>query len=130
MNCKRITKHYRKLISSPFNLGITSNGFKSGIIYTLYSDRFNLLEMGFAKNSKALENKIMRSEFILLDKENGNKRELNLLIDTLDEFGINSKDNLHFEYSNILIRHLSTLGWPVGKSLFKQRRIKKELSCA
>jgi len=25
------------------------------------------------------------------------------------------------------MKHLSTLGWPVGRSLYKQRKIKKEL---
>jgi hypothetical protein len=25
------------------------------------------------------------------------------------------------------MRHLSILGWPIGKSLYKQRKIKKEL---
>jgi len=28
------------------------------------------------------------------------------------------------------MKHLSTLGWPVGRSLFKQRKIKKELVSA
>jgi len=27
------------------------------------------------------------------------------------------------------MKHLSTLGWPVGRSLYKQRKIKKELVC-
>jgi len=28
------------------------------------------------------------------------------------------------------MRHLYTLGWPIGRSLYKQRKIKKELLCA
>ena len=60
----------------------------------------------------------------------GSKRDLFLLATTLKELGINCSDNLYFKYSSSLIRHLSTLGWPVGRSLYKQRKIKKELVCA
>jgi len=28
------------------------------------------------------------------------------------------------------LKHLSTLGWPIGRSLYKQRKIKKEFVCA
>lgn len=130
MNSKRIKKEYRKLISSPFNLGTDTNRFESGIIYTLYSDKFNLLKVGFAKNNKVLENKLPRKDFIILDKKIGNKRELNLLINTFNELGVKFSENLNFKYSNTIIRRLSILGWPIGRSLYKQRNIKKELSCA
>ena len=103
---------------------------KFGILYTLYSDRFNLIEVGFAENDKILKNKLLRSDLILLDKKKGKKQDLNLLIKTLNELDINFSSKLNFRYSNILIRHLSTLGWPVGRSIYKQRRIKKELSFA
>ena len=127
MNSKRIKKEYRKL---PFYLGTDTDRFDSGIIYTLYSDKFNLLKVGFAKNNKVLENKLTRKDFILLDKKIGNKKELNLLINTLNELGVKFSDNLNFKYSNTIIRLLSILGWPIGRSLHKQRNIKKELSCA
>ena len=130
MNCKKINKEYRKLISSTFDLDTAPPGFESGIIYTLYSDKFNFLVVGFAENKIVLDNKMLKNELILLDKKKGKKRELNLLIKTLNELGIKYSDNLNFKFSNKLIRHLSTLGWPVGKSLYKQRIIKKELSCA
>ena len=130
MNCKRIKKEYRKLISSPFYLGTDTNRFDNGIIYTLYSDKFNLLKVGFAKNNKVLENKLTRKDFIILDKKRGNKKELYLLINTLNELGVKFSDNLNFKYSNTIIRRLSILGWPIGRSLYKQRNIKKELSCA
>jgi len=130
MNFKRIKKDYRQLISSHFDVSNDKNRFESGIIYTLYSDRLNLLKVGFAPNSRFLENKILRNEFILLDKKKGKKIELNLLINTLNEFGITFSGNLNFKYSTILMRHLSILGWPIGRSLYKYRKIKKELSCA
>ncbi len=60
----------------------------------------------------------------------GNKKNLFLLILTLKELGIKYSDNLYFKYSDSLMRHLSTLGWPVGRSLYKQRKIKKEIVCA
>ena len=116
------------MISSSLNLAPQISKF--GIVYTLYSDRFNSIEVGFAENDKILKNKLLQSNLILLDKKKGKKQDLNLLIKTLNELDINFSSKLNFRYSNILIRHLSTLGWPVGRSIYKQRRIKKELSFA
>ena len=125
---KDINKSYRRLISSSLNLAPQKSKF--GIVYTLYSDRFNSIEVGFAENDKILRNKLLQCDLILLDKKKGKKQDLNLLIKTLNELDINFSSKLNFRYSNILIRHLSTLGWPVGRSLYKHRRIKKELSFA
>ena len=128
MVLKKLNKEYRKFISSSLNLA--PQKFKFGIVYTLYSDRFNLIEVGFAENDKILKNKLLQGDLILLDKKKGKKQDLNLLIKTLNELDINFSSKLNFRYSNILIRHLFTLGWPVGRSIYKQRRIKKELSFA
>ena len=128
MVLKKLNKEYRNFISSSLNLAPQKSKF--GIVYTLYSDRFNSIEVGFAENDKILKNKLLQSDLILLDKKKGKKQDLNLLIKTLNELDINFSSRLNFRYSNILIRHLSTLGWPVGRSLYKQRKIKKELSLA
>ena len=125
---KDINKEYRKLISSALNLAPKKS--KSGIIYTLYYDKFNSIEVGFAENDKILKNKVLQSNSILLDKKKGKEQDLNLLIKTLNELDLNFSSRLNLRYSNILIRHLSTLGWPVGRSLYKPRKIKKELSLA
>jgi len=130
MNNKKIIKGYKTLISSSFNVDSSNDKFKDGIIYTLYSDEFNSLKVGFAKNDKVLEKKLSSKAFILLDMKKGNKKELFLLITTLKELGIKYSENLYFKYSSSLMRHLSTLGWPIGRSLYKQRKIKKELLCA
>ena len=128
MVLKKLNKEYRKFISSSLNLVPQKSKF--GILYTLYSDRFNSIEVGFAENDKILKNKLLQSDLILLDKKKGKKQDLNLLIKTLNELEISFSSKLNFRYSNILIRHLSTLGWPVGRSIYKHRRIKKELSFA
>ena len=128
MASKKINKEYRKLISSSLNLAPQKSKF--GIVYTLYSDKCNSIEVGFAENDKILKNKVLQSDSILLDKKRGKEQDLNLLIKTLNELDIDFSSKLNFKYSNILIRHLYTLGWPVGQSLYKQRKIKKELSCA
>ena len=128
MVLKKLNKEYRKFISSSLNLAPQKSKF--GIVYTLYSDRFNLIEVGFAENDKILNNKILQSNSTLLDKKKGKEQDLNLLIKTLNELDINFSSKLNYRYSNILIRHLYTLGWPVGRSLYKQRKIKKELSFA
>ena len=126
MVLKKLNKEYRKFITSSLNLAPQKSKF--GIVYTLYSDRFNSIEVGFAENDKILKNKLLQSDLILLDKKKGKKQDLNLLIKTLNELEISFSSKLNYRYSNILIRHLSTLGWPVGRSLYKQRTIKKELS--
>ena len=130
MNCKKIPKKYLKLNSKTFKVVFNPHKNKCGIIYTLYSCKYNFLEFGFAEDKSFLENKLLENELILLDKRKGKKRELDLLINTLSELGIKYYGNLNFTYSNTLMRHLSILSWPVGRSLYKQRTIKKELSIA
>jgi len=129
MNNRKIIKGYKTLISSRFNVDTSVDKFKEGIIYTLYSDEFNSLKVGFVENDKVLE-KLSSEALILLDMKKGKKKDLCLLITTLKELGINYSDNFYFKYSSSLMKHLSTLGWPVGRSLYKQRKIKKELICA
>ena len=126
MNNRKIIKGYKTLISSRLNVDTSIDKFKDGIIYTLYSDQFNSLKVGFAENNKVLEKKLSSEALILLDMKKGNKKDLCLLITTLKELGIRYSDNFYFKYSRSLMRHLSTLGWPVGISLYKQRKIKKE----
>ena len=130
MNNRKIIKGYKTLISSRFNVDTFVDKYKDGIIYTLYSDEFNSLKVGFAENDKVLEKKLSNEELILLDTKKGHKKDLFLLITTLKELGIKYSGNFYFKYSSSLMRHLSTLGWPVGRSLYKQRKIKKELVCA
>ena len=129
MNNRKIIKGYKTFISSRFNVDTYTDKFKDGIIYTLYSDEFNSLKVGFAENDKVLEKKLSSEALILLERKKGTNKDLFLLITTLKELGIKYSDNLYFKYSGSLMRHLSTLGWPVGKSLYKQRKIKKELVC-
>jgi len=128
MELKKINKKYRKLILTSLNLDPHKSKF--GIVYTLYSYRFNLIEVGFVKNNKILQKIVSDRDWILLDKKKGKEQDLNLLIKTLNELDIKFSSKLNLRYSNVLIRHLSTLGWPVGRSLYKQRIIKKELSFA
>ena len=130
MNNRKIIKGYKTLISSRFNVDTSKEKFKDGIIYTLYSDRSNSLKVGFAENDKVIEKKLSSETLILLDMKKGNKKDLFLLITTLKELGIKCSDNLYYKYSGSLMRHLTILGWPVGRSLYKQRKIKKELLCA
>ena len=130
MNNRIIKKGYKTLISSTNHVDNPTDKFNDGIIYTLYSDEFNSLKFGFSENDKVLEKKLSSKELILLDMKKGNKKDLFLLMTTLKELDIKNSDNLYFKYSSSLMRHLSTLGWPVGRSLYKQRKIKKELLCA
>ena len=54
MNNRKIIKEYKTSISSRFNAFTSTDKFKDGIIYTLYSDELNSLQVGFAKNYKVL----------------------------------------------------------------------------
>ena len=130
MNNRKIIKGYKTLISSRVNVNTSVDKSKDGIIYTLYSDEINSLKVGFAENDKVLEKKLSSETLILLEMKKGNKKDLFLLITTLKELDIKYSDNFYFKYSSSLMRHLSTLGWPVGSSLYKRRKIKKELLCA
>ena len=130
MNSRKIIKGFKTIKSSRFNVDTSTDKFKDGIIFTLYSDQFNSLKVGFAENDKVLEKKLSSEALILLDMKKGKKKDLFLLITILKELGIKYSDNFYFKYSGSLMRHLSTLGWPVGRSLYKQRKIKKELVCA
>ena len=103
------------------------NGLKDGFIYTLYSDNSNLIEVGFTHSNKILENKLMNEKFILLDKQKGSLMELRTLKRTLKELGLLISNNKYYKYSELLIRHLHTLGWPIGRSIYKQRVIKKKI---
>jgi len=130
MNNRKIIKGHQRLISSAFNVDKSTDKFQNGIIYTLYSDEFNSIKVGFAENERILENKLSSEALIILEWEKGNKENLFLLVNTLKELGFKYSDNLYLKYSSSLMRHLYTLGWPIGRSLYKQRKIKKELLCA
>ena len=98
---------------------------KSGIIYTLYSEKLNLIEVGFTKNNKTLETILLKNKFILLDKKEGEYMDLNLIKETLKQLGLKLLDKKYYKFSNLTIRRLSLLGWPTGNSICKQRKIKK-----
>ncbi len=48
MNNRKIIKGYKTLITSRFDAETSIDKFKDGIIYTLYSDKFNSLKVNFA----------------------------------------------------------------------------------
>jgi len=99
-----------------------------GIIYTLYSDQLNLIELGFAKNNKIISERTKENKFILLDKKYGKFFDLLLLKKTLKFLNIELLNDKYCNYSCRTIRHLKTLGWPIGNSLYKKRIIRKKIS--
>ena len=112
---------------SKFKLFSNQIGYEEGLIYTLYSDQFNLIEVGFADNNKIIEDIIKREKFILLDKKYGKKVDFSLLKETLKLLGIELLKNKYFKYSEKRLRHLKTLDWPIGNSLYKKRIIRKKI---
>ena len=127
---RKIIKGSQTLTSSTIKVDFFADKINDGIIYTLYSDELNSLKVGFAENNRILENKLSSDALILLDVKKGNKEELIMVIKILKELGVNFSKDFYFKYSSPLMRNLSTLGWPVGSSLLKQRKIKKVLQCA
>ena len=125
---KLIKKELKFLNKRLFEYGISKpQKSVNGIVYTLYSDRLNLLEIGFAENKNILNNKLIQEKFILLDQKSGSIMELNILIETLKQLGVSLLNNKYFKYKNSYLRHLNTLGWPIGKSLYKQNLIRKKI---
>ena len=114
----------KKLIEYEISKKKTS---RYGIVYTLYSDKLNLLEIGYAENKNILKNKLIQEKFILLDQKSGSLMELKILIKTLKQLGISILNNKYFKYKNSYLRHLNTLGWPIGKSFYKQKLVRKKL---
>tara|TARA_Y100001933_G_scaffold192533_1_gene192053 strand:- start:631 stop:1035 length:405 start_codon:yes stop_codon:yes gene_type:complete len=129
MSNKFITKKFKIFENFSFKekFLLKKNDLKDGLIYTLYSDKSNLIEVGFVQSNKILENKLINEKFILLDKKKGSLKELRLLKKTLEQLGLLVLKNKYYKYTELLIRHLHTLGWPVGRSFCKQRVIKKKL---
>ena len=80
MNNKKIKKGSQTIFSSTFHENTYLDGFQSGIVYTLYSEKFNSLKVGFAKNDKVLENNLSSESLILLDRK---KAKLNLEKDNM-----------------------------------------------
>ena len=74
MNNRKIMKGYKTLISSRFNVDTSKDKFKDGIIYTLYSDQFNSLKVGFAQNDNVLEKKLSSEALILLDMKKAKRK--------------------------------------------------------
>ena len=125
---KLIKKELKFLNKKLFNYDILKpKKSVNGIVYTLYSDRLNLIEIGFAENKNILNNKLIQEKFILLDQKSGSLMELNILIETLKQLGVSLLNNKYFKYKNSYLRHLNTLGWPIGKSLCKQNLIRKKI---
>jgi len=104
------------------------NNLSEGIIFTLYSDKFNLLEVGYTPSNQSLNKILLGNKLILLDKKAGNFFQLKLLKNTLNQLDINVLDDRYYEYTNTTIRYLNILGWPIGNSLYKRRRIKKQIA--
>ena len=115
-------------IKSKLNFNSIFIRANSGIIFTLYSEKFNLIELGFVENNLILEKKLLNYEFILLDKKAGRIQDFNLVRETLNQLGLIFIDNRYFKHTQAALRYLSLLGWPIGKSLYKQRIIRKEIS--
>ena len=130
MNNRKIIKGHQRLTSSALNVDTSTDKFQNGIIYTLYSDALNAIKIGFAENERVIENKLSNEALSLMEWKQGKEENLFLLVNTLRELGFQCSDNLYFKYSSTLMRHLYTLGWPIGRSLYKRRKIKKELLCA
>lgn len=110
-----------------FDNTIDEDRYFEGIIYTLYSNKENLIEVGFAKSIREINKKLLKNKFILLDQKKGKESELYLLIETLNQLGHKALKNKYYHFSYTTIRHLHTFNWPIGKSLYKKRKIKKQL---
>ena len=112
----------------PSSFRVVFNKNSSFFLPFLLSNKINAsLDNFFSRTFSFSAKPTLSESLILLEMKKGNKKDLFLLITTLKELGVKYSENFYFKYSISLMRHLSTLGWPVGRSLYKQRKIKKEL---
>ena len=130
MNLKElfIKKSFLQILTSEFKLISKPKDFHSGMIYTFYSDKLDLIEVGFARNNNIIEDKMNKTQFILLDKRIGRKNDLILLKETLKNLGVVTLNRNLYERSSKTMRYLKILGWPIGNSLYKQKIIKKKFN--
>ena len=131
MRDKTTDKHFFSLgkLNFDFNLFLNHSNKCTGILYTLFSYKDNLIEVGFAKNSRILGRKLLGNKLVLLDKKEGHEFHYKLLKETLREIGLSTLNQRYYKYSESIMKHLDILSWPIGNSLYKRRRIRKELSC-
>ena len=92
---------------------------KEGYLYTLYSIGDQKIRLGFydlCSEPNIIDNE---SNWIMIGRRTGSKREEKLIKYSLIELGFSEK-NSNYVYSKKLVRHLLTLGWPIG-DLFRKR---------
>ena len=130
MNLKELfrKKSFLQMLMSEVKFISKSKEFHSGMIYTFYSDKLDLIEVGFARNNYIIEDKMNKTQSILLDKRIGRKTDLLLLKETLKNLGVVSLSKNLYEHSSKTMRYLKILGWPIGNSLYKQKIIKKKFN--
>tara|TARA_B100000029_G_scaffold124106_1_gene117584 strand:- start:312 stop:698 length:387 start_codon:yes stop_codon:yes gene_type:complete len=92
--------------------------YKSGCVYTLYKKNTRELRIGFLRRSNELESLTKNSDWIIVGSRYGSSREERLIRETLEELGCFTKyPSNNYDCSTRLIKHLTTLGWPIDKFL-------------
>ena len=87
------------------------------LIYTFLRESDKSVKIGFTNNlcDSDIESSLGIKDYKLIGKRIGSKREYRLLLITLNELGYKYNINdLTYNYSSKLIKHLKLLGWPIN----------------
>ena len=94
-----------------------------GMVFTLLREIDNTLVLGYSDQLQTCLSDYNQRGFRMVEARRGTKRELRLLLVTLEEIGLQtSYGSNYFDADNLAIRHLSHLGWPIGDLQGSRRR--------
>ena len=106
---------------------ICKHEFSDGVIYTCYRKYDKKILIGYINSMRVLKELEMENGYSIIDKRWGSSNEPLILKKVLKEMGFNYQSiDGSYNYSESLLKHLSTLGWPIG-NLYKLNKIKKSL---
>tara|TARA_Y100001968_G_C19307300_1_gene692295 strand:- start:131 stop:523 length:393 start_codon:yes stop_codon:yes gene_type:complete len=112
---KAITSYLSQTITELALISPNHSKLPKGFIYTFLCRVKMEVKIGHTFNMCLMKENMEDKGSILIGKRNGNLNEFSVLQSTLYELGHEEKMlEGYYNYSNILIRHLNLLGWPIG----------------
>ena len=123
MFVKSMSKQINQIVTKPRLYNSRVQKTKSGYVYTLYRQDDRCLKIGFTQEIELWMKSQKLLGYKLIDSRTGTSGEEKLLKATLNELGyIESISNKTFMFSVSILRHLTLLGWPVGKLIGSKQK--------
>ena len=126
IEAKKAPNNTKESIGS-YLLKIYKDDLKAGFIYTCYRKYDRKIFIGYIKSLEILQELEIKNSYSIIDKRLGSYRESLILKKSRREIGPYKQSiDGSYNYSESLVKHLNTLGWPVG-NLYKLNKINKYL---